>query len=257
MICAAICRSNGRPCTAKAKRNTNVCGRHTNNAVAMVAPPPVAPMQFGTGAIVIEPFGPNPTCISNGCHRITLFGRRQCETHMKEDLVNKHQIFFNDFKIKMRQLPRAKIGRIIATPDIYELISLIYHRQQTYPDYKPFEVYIFHFEDRDIGQLIDELREINLKATRVPLCVPCAVDDEVDLLFAKMTIDSLVNDDKVKIVLENIMECVACKVNKKEFAFTGCGHLCLCSECLVRSIDDKKCPMCMKVSPQGVIRIFW
>jgi len=169
---------------------------------------------------------------------------------MKEALVNKHQIFFNDFKIKVRQLPRDSIAKYLAYP------SLIYHRQPTYPDYKPFEVYIKQFEHRDISQLIDELRKF-IKPTRVPLCVPCAVDDEVDLLFAKMTIDSLVNDDKVKIVLENIMECVACKVNKKEFAFTGCGHLCLCSECLVRSIDDKKCPMCMKVSPQGVIRIFW
>jgi hypothetical protein len=215
-------------------------------------------MRFGTDAIVIGPFEPTTMCISNGCQRIALFGRRQCETHMKEALVNKHQSFFNDFKIKMRQLPRAKIKRLIATQatqdiHVFVLISLIYRKLPTYPDYKPFEVYIRQFEDRDIGQLIDEM---NLK-TRVPLCVPCAVDDEVDLLFAKMTIDSLVNDDKVKMVLENIMECVACKVNKKEFAFTGCGHLCLCSECLVRSIDDKKCPMCMKVSPQGVIRIFW
>ena len=46
-------------------------------------------------------------------------------------------------------------------------------------------------------------------------------------------IEDLFSDDK---------KCVICMVNPKDYAYTGCGHMCVCGDCVGRW--SNQCPLC-------------
>ena len=85
---------------------------------------------------------------------------------------------------------------------------------------------------------------------RVPKCEPCLIETEISGLISKMKIGS--SEQAIEDTLTEMIECVICKTNKKEYVFPLCGHLCVCPCCVP---DDNKCPLCRKVSK--AIRVFY
>jgi hypothetical protein len=50
-------------------------------------------------------------------------------------------------------------------------------------------------------------------------------------------------------------KCVVCMVGDVRFAYTACGHLCLCGECGVKGGMDVACPLCR--TPGPCREMFW
>ena len=63
------------------------------------------------------------------------------------------------------------------------------------------------------------------------------------------SLEPVINQD----IDSNTSECIVCMDEPKEYAFTPCGHKCVCENC--SSKVERNCPMCRKPFT-GVIKIF-
>lgn len=255
MSCSAICR-NGNKCSFKAKQNS-LCGMHINKIV----PVPVR------------------KCVGRDlCADIPLSNCELCFTcvYKKEKLL--HLNYFDKFNIYM-------IGEVFEIEAQFQIqhewsfqeLMMIYRNIDGYPSYVHCGQLIRQLEETEINTLCnnlniftkqirinfmlyneEDLHEQAQSTNVVPIarqiaCVPCSVEGEVAGLIKKMGKGRMFSHEKLKETLAEEIECVVCKMNKKEFAFIECGHLCVCVNCVP---NDKKCPLCREVS-QNIKRIFF
>ena len=76
------------------------------------------------------------------------------------------------------------------------------------------------------------------------------LDAKIDTL--KKEINILKNELNEREMSVHKDDCCVCMIKQKNYAFSGCGHLCVCENCAYKC--QLKCPICIKVS--NIIKIF-